>query len=171
MNLYKRAAVVLAASLLGASMSSGTAGAATAKDVCGWTRTPDGWIEVKYWDSFRCGSTGGGLYNTKRITDTSGVDAGGTVSACTYSPVPTGFHITRYSSTFDCNRTRGTSEYHNQVGLVKLTGLRKGTTKTICGLFQVPTGWTVVSQYKSMDCQWHMYGYPANDNTMLIRKS
>ncbi|WP_179500358.1 hypothetical protein [Streptomyces sp. WZ.A104] len=171
MNWYRRVGVALTASLLGGLMASGTAGAATPKDVCGWTSTPVGWVEVKYWDSSRCGSTGGGMYNTKRITDTSGVAAGGTVSACTYSPIPSGFRITRYSSVSDCNRSRGTSDYHNRVGLVNLAGLPKGTTKTICGLFEVPAGWTVHSRSKSVDCQQYKYGYPSNDNTMTIRKS
>lgn len=171
MNWGGRAAVALVTLLVGGLMATGTAGAATSNDVCGSTSTPTGWVEVRYWDSSQCGPTGGGMYNTKRITDTSGVGAGGTVSACTYSPVPSGFHITRYSSISTCARSRATSDYHNRVDLVKLTGLSRGTTKTICGLFSVPTGWTVVSRFKTTGCEQYKYGYPSHDNTMTIRKA
>ncbi|SFE05787.1 hypothetical protein SAMN05216251_101336 [Actinacidiphila alni] len=126
---------------------------------------------MKYWDSFSCGATGGGMYNTKRIVDTGGVGAGGAVEACTYSPVPAGFFITAYSSVSDCDRTSATSDYHNRVALVRLTGLPAGTTTTVCGLSPVPTGWSVVSRSKSVACQQYKYGIPANDNTMTIRKS
>ncbi|GAA1908803.1 hypothetical protein GCM10009716_18430 [Streptomyces sodiiphilus] len=171
MNGWRRGVVVLAALLLGGSMTTGTAGAATSQDVCGSTSTPAGWVEVRYWDSSQCGPTGGGMYNTKRITDTSGVGPGGTVQACTYSPVPAGFRVTRYSSVSDCERSRGTSDYHNRTDLVNLTGLPTGSTRTICGLFDVPAGWTVVSRHKSTNCQQYKYGIPSNDNTMTIRKS
>ncbi|MDB1086100.1 hypothetical protein PJ985_00705 [Streptomyces sp. ACA25] len=172
MSGYRRAAVVLAAVLLGGSMTTGTANAATSSDVCGSTSTPAGWVEVRYWDSTQCGPTGGGMYNMKRITDTSGVGAGGTVSACTYSPRPAGFHVTKYSSISDCNRSRGgSSDYHNRTDLVKLTGLPAGSTRTICGLFDVPAGWTVVQRSRSMDCQQYKYGLPSNNNVMTIRKS
>ncbi|MFQ6854331.1 hypothetical protein AAIB46_26025 [Streptomyces sp. 35M1] len=171
MTWRRRTVVMLAAALLGGTMTTGTAAAATSKDVCGGTSTPTGWIEVKYWDSYQCGSIGGGMYNTKRITDTSGVGAGGTVSSCTYSPKPSGFHTTKYSSISDCNRSRGLSDYHNRVALVNLTGLPRGATKTICGLFEVPTGWTVVNRTRSVDCQQHKYSYPSSDNAITIRKS
>ncbi|MBB1254374.1 hypothetical protein [Streptomyces alkaliterrae] len=171
MSWGRRAAAVVAAALLGGTMTAGTAGAAAPKEVCGWTSTPAGWIEIRYWDSTQCGPLGGGMYNMKRIADTSGVAPGRTVAACTYSPKPAGFRVTRYTSISDCNRSRGTSDYHNQVDLVNLTGLAKGATRQICGLFDVPAGWTVVSRSRSVDCQQYKYGYPSNDNTMTIRKS
>ena len=170
MSGSRRAAAVLAAVVFGGLVGAGGAEAATSDTVCATTSTPAGWVEVRYQDTFQCGPSGG-MYNTKTITDANGTSPGGTVAACTYSPVPADFHVTRYSTISGCYRGPGTSEYHNQVTLVRLTGLQSGTAVTICGVLTVPSGWTVVQRRMTSDCQQYRGALPTTDNAITIRKS
>ncbi|MFJ4793578.1 hypothetical protein [Kitasatospora purpeofusca] len=91
MSRFRAAVLTVGCAAAALALTATTAQAAPGdtQNVCGSQLTPNGWVDVQWWNEYACGSTFNP--NAKRIQQAAGLPIGTTLTVCASTLPPAGW--------------------------------------------------------------------------------